>query len=209
MKKVKYNYRLKKIANLANKHKGKVLDIGFSLLPNPFLRGEITGVDIVLPKKKPQNYSDMIKADISKLPFKDNSIDTIVLSGVIEHLENPMGALREINRVLKEKGVLLMETPNPYFIPVIVSDLIMNLRYYFEDTHVNLFPRRIILKMLWHTGFDLDKIIGCGFNLNNYITLPLPQQLSQDLIYVVVKRKPQHKYLQKIKNLRRDNYEKV
>ena len=125
---VKYAYRLKKIAQLAN-GKGKILDIGFSLLPNPYLKNAI-GLDIALPKKKPENYEKMIKASIYKMPFKNNSIDTIVLSGVIEHLENPLLALKEVNRILKENGLILIETPNPYFFPLIISDLIMNLRYF-------------------------------------------------------------------------------
>jgi SAM-dependent methyltransferase len=208
--KIKYSYRLKKIAKIANSRKGKVLDIGYSLLPNPFLRGYIIGVDIFIPKKRPKNYKKLIKADVTKkLPFKKDSIDVIVLSGVIEHLENPLKALREMNRVLKKGGILLMETPNPYFIPVILSDLIMNLRYYFEDTHINLFPRRIILKMLWHTGFDLKDIKGCGFNLTERFTIPLPQQLSQDVIYVAVKRTPKHRLFKKVRRLRKDNYEEL
>jgi hypothetical protein len=114
---------------------------------------------------------------------------------------------RSMNRVLKPNGVLLMETPNPYFLPVIFSDMLMNLKYYFDDTHISLFPRRIILKMLWHSGFDLMKIESCGFNLNNYVTIPIPQQFAQDVIYVAVKRTPKNKYYQRIRNLRKDNYE--
>src|SRR3989344_838306 len=203
---VKYAYRLKKIAELA-KGNENVLDIGFSLLPNPYLKNAV-GVDIVIPRKKPENYKKIIKASIYKLPFKNNSVDCIVLSGVMEHLENPLLALKEVNRILKENGLLLMETPNPYFLPVIISDLIMNLRYYFYDTHISLFPRRIMLKLLWHSGFELERIKGCGMNLNENITIPLPQQLSQDLIYVARKGKSENKYYERIKRLREENYNK-
>ena len=204
-KKLMFKYRLKKIAKLA---KGKILDVGFSLAPNFYLKGDVTGVDIVLTPNKPKNYKKIIKADVmKKLPFKDETFDTIILSGILEHLENPIKALKECNRILKKNGLLLIEVPNPYFLPIIISDLFMNLRYYFKDTHVNLFPRRIMLKLLWHTGFDLYKIYGCGFNLNNYTTLPLPQQLSQDLIYVAIKRKSKNKYYRKIIEMRKSNYE--
>ena len=201
-----FNYRLKKIAKLA---KGKIIDIGFSLLPNPYLKGkEIIGVDIYLPDKKPENYSSMIKADVTKkLPFEDNSVDSIVLSGVLEHLENPLAALKEMNRVLKQNGKLLIEVPNPYFFPVIISDILMHLRYYFVDTHINLFPRRIVLKLLWHSGFDLDKIFGCGININSKITLPAPQQLSQDIIFVAIKRTPKNKRYKIIKKMRTVMYD--
>lgn len=204
---VEYSYRLKKMAKLAEQSGGKILDIGFGLLPNPFLKGEIIGIDIILPKNKPNNYTKMIKADINKLPFEDDSIDTIILGGVIEHLENASLALKELNRVLKPNGTLLMETPNPYFPPVILSDFFMNLRFYFFDTHVSIFPRRIMLKLLWNNGFDLNKIISCGINLSNTITIPFPQQFAQDLIYVCIKRIPTNKYYKEVTELRRSNYE--
>lgn len=152
----------------------------------------------------------MIKADVMKgLPFKDNSVDTIILGGVIEHLENPIKALKEMNRVLKPNGVLLMETPNPYFLPVIVSDWLMNLRFYFEDTHVTLFPRRVMLKNLWNTGFDLAGIESCGFNLTDYTTIPLPQQFAQDIIYVAVKRHPRNSRYKMIRSMRKTKYEDI
>lgn len=203
--KYKYSYRLKKISQFA---RGKILEIGFSLLPNPFLRGEVIGVDIILPEQKPKNYSKMVKADVmKKLPFKDQSFDTVIMSGVIEHLENPMKALEECKRVLKEDGRLLLETPNPYFIPVIISDFLMNLKYYFDDTHINLFPKRIMLKLLWHSGFDLQKIAGCGFNLNDYKTISVPTFFAQDFIYVARKKIPKNKHSKKIIEMRKSNYE--
>ena len=201
-----FEYRLKKIARLA---RGKILDVGFSLFPNYYLRGEVIGVDITIPDKKPRNYSSMIKADICKLPFKDNSIDTIILGGIIEHLENPMAALREVNRVLKQNGILLIETPNPYYLPVILSDLMMHLKFYFYDTHINLFPRRIMLKMLWHCGFSLNEIEGCGINLSESLTIPMIQQFSQDLIYIAMKKKAKGKILGEIRKLRTESYEKL
>jgi len=205
----RFCYRLKKIARLAGS-RGKILEIGFSLLPNPYLRGDITGVDIILPDKCPPNYKKMVKADVSKkLPFKENSVDTIILGGVIEHLENPNSALREMNRILKKGGVLLMETPNPYFFPVMFSDMFMNLRFYFKDTHVNTFPRRIMLKNLWHSGFDLSKIVSCGVNLGHKFTLPVPQQFAQDIIYVAVKRTPKNKYFEDTRRRRKTKYDDV
>lgn len=204
----RFAYRLKKTAKLVEKYTDNdfVYDIGYSLFPNPYLQDAI-GIDIVKAPKKPSNYKHEIVADVcDRLPFKDGSIKCIVLSGVIENLEHPLKALREINRVLRPGGVLIMETPNPYFFPVIVSDLLMNTRFWFRDTHVNLFPRRIMLKLLWYSGFELKEIKSCGINLREHITLPCPQQFAQDIIYVAVKQKPDHKDAQKIIKLRGEGY---
>ena len=47
-----------------------------------------------------------------KLPLPDKSFDIVVSVEGIEHLENPHSFLREVNRVLKEGGTLILTTPN-------------------------------------------------------------------------------------------------
>lgn len=46
------------------------------------------------------------------LPCQDESFDAVVITEAIEHLENPFQAMREINRVLKPGGCLLLTVPN-------------------------------------------------------------------------------------------------
>ncbi len=50
-------------------------------------------------------------ADIYFLPFKELSFDCIIMSEVLEHLDELHTALMEINRVLKPNGVLLLSVP--------------------------------------------------------------------------------------------------
>jgi ubiquinone/menaquinone biosynthesis C-methylase UbiE len=45
-------------------------------------------------------------ADLSALPFPEQSFDAVFLHGVLEHLRNPVRALREVRRVLRRGGVL-------------------------------------------------------------------------------------------------------
>ena len=52
-------------------------------------------------------------ADLNqKLPLPDKSFDLVVSVEGIEHLENPQSFLREVNRVLKDDGRLILTTPN-------------------------------------------------------------------------------------------------
>ena len=52
-----------------------------------------------------------IQGDLLLLPIKDESVDTIICTGVIEHVSEPDSAVKEIYRVLKSGGCTLVETP--------------------------------------------------------------------------------------------------
>jgi len=44
------------------------------------------------------------------LPFKSNSFDYAVLADVIEHVNQPEKILKEIKRVLKKKGIIVVSS---------------------------------------------------------------------------------------------------
>ena len=50
-------------------------------------------------------------ADVYHLPFRGPSFNCIIMSEVLEHLDEAQTALMEINRVLKQDGVLLLSVP--------------------------------------------------------------------------------------------------
>ena len=53
-------------------------------------------------------------ADAASLPFQDDSIDTVLLLEVLEHIAEPRKALKEIARVLKPGGRVLLTMPFIY-----------------------------------------------------------------------------------------------
>ncbi|MEM0385482.1 MAG: class I SAM-dependent methyltransferase [Nitrososphaeria archaeon] len=53
-----------------------------------------------------------IVADAHFLPFKDQSFSEIICTEVLEHLESPIKALKEMRRVLKNNGVIVVTVPN-------------------------------------------------------------------------------------------------
>ncbi len=55
------------------------------------------------------------RVDVDRgLPYGDESFDLIWCSEVIEHLEDPAGALAEFRRVLRPGGEAILTTPNSY-----------------------------------------------------------------------------------------------
>lgn len=56
--------------------------------------------------------------DICSMPYSDNFFDKIIISEVLEHINDDKKAVKELYRVLKKNGVLLITVPNhnyPFF----------------------------------------------------------------------------------------------
>ncbi len=63
-----------------------------------------------------QTSLDLLKNNIVQLgtdilPFKDASFDKVVSLDFLEHLDDDLGCLNELNRILKKEGELLLATP--------------------------------------------------------------------------------------------------
>lgn len=101
-------------ASLAPAHvTGRLLDIGCGLKPYssmfaPYVT-EHVGVD---HPDSPHSaaYVD-VPATAYEIPLADATFDTILMSEVLEHLEEPEGALRECFRLLKPGGKILLSAP--------------------------------------------------------------------------------------------------
>ena len=86
----------------------------------------------------------------SAIPYPDESFDFVNCSHVLEHVGNPIDALKEIARVLKPGGYLYLETPDTRWaslprIPFLTSD---DGTYNFWDdpTHLRPFSRPALRK---------------------------------------------------------------
>lgn len=56
---------------------------------------------------------NFIVADALSIPFSDKHFDVVVCLEVLEHLAKQDALISEIRRVLNEKGILIISTPNP------------------------------------------------------------------------------------------------
>lgn len=90
--------------------KGVTLDLGCGQRPyeKTFFAGaaKYIGADYLSDRSKP----DVICSAL-QVPFADNSFDTVVSTEVLEHVPEPLRALREIQRVLKPGGYLVLSAP--------------------------------------------------------------------------------------------------
>jgi len=165
---------------------GKVLDIGCST--GNFAvqdKKNIIGVDldedqIKIAKSRGLNA---IKFDANKkLPFKDNTFDKVNCRHVIEHLDdmsdNLLRFIREIRRVLKKNGKLVLITPD-----------LRRVKFEFWHGYVHKHPfiKESLQKLAYDAGFDKIKVYNFvqGFPGMRFlyerglITIPLIKKIER------------------------------
>ena len=64
---------------------------------------------------KSKSYKKALCASATKIPFPKNTFKTVVSNCVLEHIPDIDGALKEIQRVLKPKGRLMITVPSECF----------------------------------------------------------------------------------------------
>ncbi|MGC8640248.1 MAG: class I SAM-dependent methyltransferase [Isosphaeraceae bacterium] len=110
--------RTRKLLNNLRPERGKLLEVGCGLgyLLAAFRDDgwDVLGVE---PYYQACRYAgaelgiEVKNAILETAEFPDESFDVVLLNHVIEHIEDPLGTLREVNRVLKPGGHFVIETP--------------------------------------------------------------------------------------------------
>ncbi|QDU32363.1 hypothetical protein KS4_03950 [Poriferisphaera corsica] len=62
-----------------------------------------------------EGLNEKVVCDITeRLPMGDGGVDLVTLNMVVEHVKDPVGLMREVERVLSEDGEVLIHTPNKW-----------------------------------------------------------------------------------------------
>ena len=102
------------LAESAHSHfEGRLLDIGCGAKPCKDLLAPYVSEHLGVDHGAKQGGRDAIDAFGSaySLPFQSESIDSVLCTAVLEHLEEPEQALRECHRVLSKGGVAIYTVP--------------------------------------------------------------------------------------------------
>ena len=144
--------RMKKVLKYIN-NEGIHLDIGIGRGDGSALiakRKKTIGVEYgtLIAQIAKTNYKNVIQANASELPFKDNTFNSITMLDSLEHILNPKQALKEVFRVLKDGGKLIITTPTKEDFKIKRIGVILNKPYAIFE---------LILKVLLSPKIYLNK----------------------------------------------------
>lgn len=152
------------------------------------------GVSLNISKEALKNIKakgiEGIKAGIDRLPFKDNSVDHVLLFETLEHLPNPIAALQEIYRICR-KSLFVS-------IPHVSKTNIREFNYAptkpIYEHHIFEFDGDDFRKIVSHTGFKIDReetveVLDNGRGLTELLMFTYWRlRFEKDLLYGCFKR---------------------
>jgi 2-polyprenyl-3-methyl-5-hydroxy-6-metoxy-1,4-benzoquinol methylase len=148
----------------------KVLDIGcaygYFLKLCDEIGCETYGIDIskyAIKQAKKETKAKLFVHDVDKgLPmFSNDFFDLITMFDVIEHLTSPFLTLKEVYRILKPKGKLVITTPNINAIDRFIKKFFgkeEEWHGYHDKTHLYLFTPLSLKFLVERSGFKTVKI---------------------------------------------------
>jgi SAM-dependent methyltransferase len=92
-------------------------------------------------------------ADITGLPFPDGFFDMVICSEVLEHIPDQESAVKEITRVLKIGGDLVVSVPR--FLPERICWALSESYHNTENGHIRIYRKKKLLNLLEGSGSKL------------------------------------------------------
>ena len=149
------------LSHFAKRNSNKlVLDVGAGECQYAYLfnkRNEYESCDMQDSFHSDVEYD--IVSSIYDIPRNDSSYDIVLMLQVLEHIEFPVKALKEVNRILKVGGVLFLSVPQA------AGD-------HFEPYHYFNYTQYGLGSVLKQTGFEvmsMDRLAGMFVYVGNRI----------------------------------------
>lgn len=155
--------RLKEIVSvLGNVNGDCVLEVAmkYGLITNALSCKKKVGLDIEMGYLRESPLTLKVRGSAFDLPFKNRSVDTVIFTEILEHLDRPEAALGEIHRVAR-KGFVL-STPNNCFARK-AKHKILGKGDLIASNHVREYSWSEVKKMAESCGFRLKTFRGLGF----------------------------------------------
>jgi len=187
-----FNRRLDELLLYTDGKRGRLLDVGCAtgiLLELARLRGwDVFGVDIseyATNIAREYYCLDVFTGELAAAAYPDGHFDVVVMDDLIEHVADPTALIRESHRILKQGGLLTLNTPNRAGL----WHLFMGRRWfhYRQMEHAFFFSPAAMSELLARQGFEVLEIhssskiidLSYAFGRLRYYNLALSNLLAR------------------------------
>lgn len=136
---------------------------------------------------------NVINAPFQSSFFEDNFFDVVLLIGTIEHLTNPKEVLRDINKILREDGLLIITTTDTKGILPLYSIKPPEHIFYFNNHNfsilLNAIGYEILLRKTYFVSYFLHDLFHrlkefTGFSLFQFLSVKTLKYLPNFFIKI-------------------------
>ena len=114
---------------------------------------EIFAADLQPPAgPQPWRYC---RADARSLPFRSRCFDVVLAIEAFEHIQDNVAAMREVHRVMKPEGALIVTTPTHW-----------TWMYELGRHGPHYYSRRALVELVTPSRLVVDEVVGCGGAMN-------------------------------------------
>lgn len=100
-----------------------------------------------------------VMGDAQKAPFPDESFDILLHQGLMEHFRDPRPLLRENYRLLKNRGVLLVDVPQTFHLYTVMKHIFIFFGKWFAGWEREFTPHSLH-KIVESEGFQVIRVYG-------------------------------------------------
>ena len=132
----------------------RILDVGCGTGANLQLLekfGEVEGIDVseeALAFCRERGHRNVRHGEAEKLPFDDGSFDIVTALDVVEHLDDDLSSLKEMRRVLKTGGRIVLFVPAFMFLWGIQDEL---------SNHRRRYTLPQLVRVVREAGFSVER----------------------------------------------------
>jgi SAM-dependent methyltransferase len=102
-----------------------------------------------------------VQYDITAIPEENNSFDQIICYHVLEHIPDDQAAMKELYRILKPNGHILIQTPfkeGDIYENESVQTAAERLQHFGQEDHVRIYSAKGLKERLEKTGFKVQTL---------------------------------------------------
>ena len=169
---------------LGDRPPGKILDVGCAT--GQFLEvarernWKAVGIDVsdwACQHLSEQGYEGIHHGTIEEANFPDAEFDAVNMCHVLEHIPHPHAFMREVRRILKPRGMVILEVPNEARFPYnykLINILLPNHlpRRTTPSSHLSLFTKGTLKKLLVDSNLKPIILREEGFSSKRRVSTP-------------------------------------